>query len=929
MATDQDGQALVAGERSEPSFGDLNPAFSKQTGPTIDRGTSNFWGQVKSAVQETFKKDATSGMGPYKAILLRKEPEEQGGGVLTGWMKSLFPSGLMDKPLGKYRCRIPELHAHLPQPTDDGHSGNPMPTDPVIDMYPIFIAESSETDDTACPGDTVWVDFGNRETMEDPTFLGPLFPSAGGSGTSAGAADGAGGGASGAYSGGCGGALGTAGLQSEAAKGDANTSYQTQMSGALGGLETVPVVLRNSVYLEDAASQKEICAADPLGEANGGPTDQDSPRPGLDSSMDEAFVKYIQDGGSGRASSGTVGLAGAEQEGWEIKDKFLLALRLMIEDQAGRPYAQGCKSFNFTSSGIDASGFVNLVLIGTELIMGGNEAFGNQMFTGFDGRGGEGEEEEKHWSHGISFRIGDFAHGIYESARIGKWNTVHGSADFNKSWQDYHDPIMPGDVLFVGTGNGTEYPGGVDDDGGALFLREPATWEEYKESERSTDGLINGITHVAIAYAGPSGELRIAESHKEYYGGVGSETWQNWYSRNSGNQIYAFQPEHMREIWGGSWFSGGRPDDEWNEELAQDEAPSLFTGELSPIEKASVGEAEATQVEGSQGYVIEEGGEASETTEDTESGASASEEPTEEGATETAATTEGAASETSSASGEGSTPTDGTETAANPSAPSAASVCGGGYFDENGNLIVSDPKMKLVRVEMDQCRYGFAAGKGYGAVKVREDVAPAFSDIKRVLNELGCVFASVGAIRPLDASVGPGRSATSFHYTGLAVDIWTHAGLYPDGDPETDEYVCVFQEDGRKFYVYARSDMPAGTSAQDAMGNTHVVESLTLDAIDVSSGTYRVAPPGTNTVSGNFVHFTNLASAYGMHNIGGRAIFYSHSKAHSEWWHFESHNGLVPGQTTFGDVLLTMYDQGGEPPWAEGQRTWTGGYFKN
>ena len=90
MSTDQDGQALVAGEREEPGFGDLNPAFAKKTGPFVDRGTTSFWGQVKQSVQETFKKDALAGMGPYKAKVFRKEPEDQADPPFTGWMKSML-----------------------------------------------------------------------------------------------------------------------------------------------------------------------------------------------------------------------------------------------------------------------------------------------------------------------------------------------------------------------------------------------------------------------------------------------------------------------------------------------------------------------------------------------------------------------------------------------------------------------------------------------------------------------------------------------------------------------------------------------------------------------------------------------------------------------------------------------------------------------
>lgn len=94
MGTDQDGQALVSNERQEPGFGDLNSCFAKKTGPYMDRsGGSSFMGQMQQAAAEVYKKDALAGTGPYKAIVLRKEPEQQEAGGMSGWMKALFPGG--------------------------------------------------------------------------------------------------------------------------------------------------------------------------------------------------------------------------------------------------------------------------------------------------------------------------------------------------------------------------------------------------------------------------------------------------------------------------------------------------------------------------------------------------------------------------------------------------------------------------------------------------------------------------------------------------------------------------------------------------------------------------------------------------------------------------------------------------------------------
>lgn len=246
--------------------------------------------------------------------------------------------------------------------------------------------------------------------------------------------------------------------------------------------------------------------------------------------------------------------------------------------------------------------------------------------------------------------------------------------------------------------------------------------------------------------------------------------------------------------------------------------------------------------------------------------------------------------------------------------------------------INSKPKARLIPLQMDVARTGFSKGQGFPVIQVREDIAQGFAEARRILNALGAVLVSAGSLRPLNADVTSGRVATSFHYTALAVDLWTQAGCYPDGNPNTDEYVIEYDRNnpgsnGPKFIVWARSNLAVGTSIQSDVG-TFQVESKKLNALDVRRTTNK-APPEETKVEGNFVNLTSIMEANGFIRISGHKEFYTKSKPlTSEWWHFQAQPGLVPNQTTFKQVLDVVYDDHGEEPYKYGSYVWNGSFFK-
>jgi hypothetical protein len=156
------------------AYGDLNPILPKGGKVYRDDETSGIEA-MKIVAAESYENETILGTGPYKAICLRKENAEYGGtnnavGVnKISWLDRVFTS-LNSSPPAKFveiKASIPELHgAMLPAPKDfNDHAA--------INRFPTFIARHAGMNDPD-PGDVVWVDFGNRITLQDPQYLGRL-----------------------------------------------------------------------------------------------------------------------------------------------------------------------------------------------------------------------------------------------------------------------------------------------------------------------------------------------------------------------------------------------------------------------------------------------------------------------------------------------------------------------------------------------------------------------------------------------------------------------------------------------------------------------------------------------------------------------------------------------------------------------------------
>lgn len=153
----------MADETINYPFGDLNPAFADKISKKYPSTTGI---KASALIQETignnFKTDALKAVGRMKAVVLRVENSTAEPGE---WWSSDLTLDSAGDDFVRIKARIPELH---PFPIPESNTDHK-----IINLYPTFKAQSKNIAKPN-PGDLVWVDFGNRETQEDPIYVGPI-----------------------------------------------------------------------------------------------------------------------------------------------------------------------------------------------------------------------------------------------------------------------------------------------------------------------------------------------------------------------------------------------------------------------------------------------------------------------------------------------------------------------------------------------------------------------------------------------------------------------------------------------------------------------------------------------------------------------------------------------------------------------------------
>ncbi|MGB1238469.1 MAG: peptidoglycan-binding domain-containing protein, partial [Pseudomonadales bacterium] len=190
-----------------------------------------------------------------------------------------------------------------------------------------------------------------------------------------------------------------------------------------------------------------------------------------------------------------------------------------------------------------------------------------------------------------------------------------------------------------------------------------------------------------------------------------------------------------------------------------------------------------------------------------------------------------------------------------------------------------DQLLSWVRVPADSYR------QGYNRFFLRSDVAAAYLEVRQKVLKKGGLLTSSGARRSLNASVNPSRSATSFHYTGRALDLFVGSAME---NTARDPYVVCADED-RFWRVFARAERG---------------EQMTLQALTYGSR------KRARQVQGRFIDLTALFEEAGFARIRARKSFFGGgSWLGAEWWHFQYERGLERGVATFGEELLKVYPQ--------------------
>ncbi len=209
-------------------------------------------------------------------------------------------------------------------------------------------------------------------------------------------------------------------------------------------------------------------------------------------------------------------------------------------------------------------------------------------------------------------------------------------------------------------------------------------------------------------------------------------------------------------------------------------------------------------------------------------------------------------------------------------------------------------RLGVVRVDADRHPHS----EGFDQFRLRSDIVERYNAFRAAVRAAGGIVTSAGSLRDLEAEVRPGRSSTSMHYSGLALDLATDSGMQ---NPERDAYIIT--QEGTRWRVWCKSEaaLPISLMAVVWSRGTTRVQVVTVKAFDV----------------------TALARRHGFSPIGARGDFPGNYLS-AEWWHFQCEEPLTPYLSQFGIELLSIdtvgrvrYDEATlsrQPLWANRKR---------
>jgi len=243
----------------------------------------------------------------------------------------------------------------------------------------------------------------------------------------------------------------------------------------------------------------------------------------------------------------------------------------------------------------------------------------------------------------------------------------------------------------------------------------------------------------------------------------------------------------------------------------------------------------------------------------------------------------------------------------------------------------------------------------FGTFDVSARISDALRKVIADVTERGGVLTSSGGLRPLSFPVNAARSATSFHYAGLAVDLFTLSGCLNPTAKLSDEararlgreYVDQFvvQRDGETsrggylWRVWCRSNKPEHPDVK--MGPIKACQFVDSRAAD-EKDTLQTGDPfhfrDDIDVTGPFFDLTEIFEKYDFDRISGRDPWTRSGGSQvlgaldsMEWWHFELTTHLTTS-TRFGEALLEIHtpkEVVNSAPWRYRNALYTGhGSFK-